>query len=76
VILGNSAAGPTAIDASASAISPATGSVRGSGDADRYTTCSQQVTVKRQSRLADHGPGVPARHYDEPALGTGQRGHR
>jgi len=31
----------------------------------------QQLTVKGQSRLADHGPGVPdeaARHYDEPAL--------
>jgi alkylhydroperoxidase family enzyme len=30
----------------------------------------QQLTVKDQSRLADHRPGVPdeaARHYDEPA---------
>ena len=71
MILGNRAAGPTAIDPSASAIIPATGSVRGSGDADRYTMCSQQVTVKGQSRLADHGSGVPAGHYDERRLAPG-----
>ena len=33
----------------------------------------QRLTEQGQSRLADHGPGVPdeaARHYDEPALAT------